>query len=127
MSRIKGKDTSPEILLRKALYSRSLRYRLHRRDLPGTPDIVFQSRRTVIFVNGCFWHRHEGCNLTTTPTTRKEFWQNKFDATVERDRRNIEALEQAGWTVIVVWQCEIEKDIDAVADAIVQRLKGNPQ
>ena len=123
MSRIRGKDTRPEILLRKALFSRGMRYRLHRRDLPGTPDIVFAGPRTTIFVNGCFWHRHEGCNLTTTPTTRPEFWQEKFDRTVERDRRNISALSDAGWSVIVVWQCEIEKDLDSVADAIVHRLK----
>jgi DNA mismatch endonuclease (patch repair protein) len=123
MSRIRGKNTRPEILLRKALFARGLRYRLHVKDLPGTPDIVFRTRRLAIFVNGCFWHRHEGCDLTTTPTTRREFWQEKFDATVERDRRNIEALNHAGWRVVVVWECEIEKNLDAVADAIEQRLK----
>lgn len=123
MSRIRGKDTRPEILLRKALFARGVRYRLHKRDLPGKPDIVFPSRRLAIFVNGCFWHRHEGCNFTTTPTTRKEFWQDKFSATVARDQRNIEVLNRAGWAVIVVWQCEIENDLDAIADSITQRVK----
>ena len=107
MGRVRSKNTKPEILVRTLLHGQGYRYRLHRRDLPGSPDIVFPSRKKVIFVHGCFWHRHQGCKSTTTPSTRKKFWEGKFAANVSRDVRNIGALEEKGWKTLVVWGCEI--------------------
>lgn len=107
MRRIRGRDTQPELTVRRAIHARGMRFRLHRRDLPGTPDIVLPGRKLVIFVHGCFWHRHAGCRLCTTPSTRTEFWQNKFDANVARDTRAIQALGAAGWQVETVWECEV--------------------
>ena len=118
MSRIKGRDTGPELRLRSLLHRAGFRFRLHARDLPGKPDIVLPKYHTVIFVHGCFWHRHEGCRNATTPSTRAEFWQAKFDGNVDRDNRNRAALEAAGWTVMTVWECELKAD----ADRIVQQL-----
>lgn len=118
MSRIKGRNTGPELRLRSLLHRAGFRFRLHAKDLPGKPDIVLPKYRTAIFVHGCFWHRHEGCRNATTPSTRAEFWQEKFDGNVERDRRNRAALETAGWTVITVWECDLKAD----ADQIVQQL-----
>lgn len=97
MRRIRGRNTIPEVAVRRALHARGLRFRLHRRDLPGTPDIVLPARRLVIFVHGCFWHRHAGCRGSTTPSTRREFWQAKFDANVQRDARAGAALVGSGW------------------------------
>ena len=107
MAAIRGKDTAPELAVRRILHAMGLRFRLHRKDLPGRPDIVLPKHRTVVFVHGCFWHRHKGCRYTTTPKTRQEFWQTKFAANVERDRRNRTDLQQLGWRVIVVWECEL--------------------
>lgn len=106
MSRIKGSDTNPELRVRSLLHGMGYRFRLHRRDLPGTPDIVLPKLRTAIFVHGCFWHRHPRCRYAYTPKSRVEFWQAKFSANVERDRRKLRALRNAGWRVIVVWECE---------------------
>lgn len=106
MRRIRGRDTRPEMAVRRALHARGLRFRLHRRDLPGRPDIVLPGRRLVVFVHGCFWHRHEGCRGATTPSTRPEFWQAKFDANVARDAMVVAALVGAGWRVETVWECE---------------------
>ena len=106
MSRIGSKDTQPELIVRRLLTKMGLRYRLHRRDLPGKPDIVFGPRRLVLFVHGCFWHRHRGCRLASTPSGNAAFWQTKFDANTARDRRNTAALKQAGWRVAVIWECE---------------------
>lgn len=106
MSRIKGKNTRPEVMVRSILHRMGLRFRLHRKDLPGQPDIVLPKHRTVVFVHGCFWHRHRGCRFTTTPTTRGEFWQKKFDGNVERDRRKARQLRKKGWRVVTVWECE---------------------
>lgn len=118
MSRIKGRDTGPELRLRSLLHRAGFRFRLHAKDLPGKPDIVLPKYHTAIFVHGCFWHRHEGCRNATTPSKRAEFWQNKFDGNVERDRRNRAALEADSWTVITVWECDLKAD----ADQIVQQL-----
>nr|WP_316654111.1 very short patch repair endonuclease [uncultured Gellertiella sp.] len=107
MARVKGKDTKPEMAVRRALFAMGFRYRLHRRDLPGSPDVVFPRQKKAIFVHGCFWHRHAGCRLASTPKSRADFWQIKFDANVARDARNIDALEEFGWSVLVLWQCEI--------------------
>lgn len=106
MSGIRGKNTKPEILVRKYLHSQGLRYSLHRQDLPGKPDIVLLKYKTVILVHGCYWHRHEGCKYTTTPKSNTDFWLNKFAGNVERDRRNQEELAKLGWKVIVFWECE---------------------
>ncbi|WP_291365232.1 very short patch repair endonuclease [Acetobacter sp. UBA5411] len=118
MSRIRGRDTGPELRLRSLLHRAGFRFRLHAKDLPGKPDIVLPKYHTVIFVHGCFWHRHKGCRNATTPSTRAEFWQAKFDGNVDRDNRNRAALETAGWTVMTVWECELKAD----ADRIVQQL-----
>ena len=106
MSRVRGKDTKPEMAVRRMLHQAGYRFRLHRRDLPGTPDLVFPSRKTAVFVHGCFWHRHEHCRRASTPKTRVEFWKEKFHRNVQRDRVNQNRLEQAGWKVIIVWECE---------------------
>ncbi len=104
MSRIRSKDTKPEILLRKALHGMGFRYRLHDSALPGSPDLVFPKYRAVIFVHGCFWHRHD-CKATATPSTNQEFWLKKFADTITRDKRNIQKLLDCGWRVAIVWEC----------------------
>ena len=106
MSQIGSKDTQPELIVRRLLTEMGLHYRLHRRDLPGKPDIVFGPRRLVLFVHGCFWHRHRGCRMASTPSANSAFWQTKFDANMARDRRNTTALKRAGWRVAVIWECE---------------------
>lgn len=107
MSGISGKDTRPEILIRKALFARGLRYRLHVKGLPGKPDLVFPRYSAVIFVNGCFWHGH-GCHLFKWPATRKTFWRQKIGATIERDTRAREALKRQGWRCMTVWECALK-------------------
>lgn len=106
MSRVKAKGTKPELNVRRLAHGLGYRYRLHRRDLPGSPDLVFPGRRKALFVHGCFWHRHQGCRKTTMPKTRAKFWQRKFDDNVRRDERVIAALRDLGWDVLVVWECE---------------------
>lgn len=106
MSRIRGRDTKPEKLVRSLLYRMGYRYRICRKDLPGKPDIVLARYTTVVFVHGCFWHRHEGCRFAYNPKSRTEFWQRKFQRTVERDRQVKAELEQLGWRVLYVWECE---------------------
>ena len=122
MGRVRQKNTEPELVVRKFLTGKGYRYRLHRRDLPGSPDIVFVSRRKVIFVHGCFWHRHVGCRSKTTPTTRKKFWENKFSANIERDARNIHELKEMGWAVFVIWGCET-KDMAALESSLLRFLQ----
>jgi DNA mismatch endonuclease (patch repair protein) len=118
MSRIKGKDTKPEKILRSLLHEKGFRYRVHDNKFPGCPDIVLPKYKSVIFVNGCFWHRHPGCGYATTPKSRQEFWQQKFVGNVERDRKNIELLKKKGWHPIVVWECELKKNADALLKKI---------
>lgn len=108
MSKISGKETKPEIMVRKYLFSKGFRFRKNVQSLPGTPDIVLPKYKTVIFVHGCFWHGHESCKRSALPETNKVFWRNKINATQERDRRKVEELEKLGWKVIVIWQCEIK-------------------
>lgn len=105
MSRIRGRDTRPEKAVRSLLHRMGFRFRLHRRDLPGSPDIVLPRLRTVIFVHGCFWHRHPGCRFAYTPRTRKAFWNAKFAANRARDRRHARDLGSLGWRVVTVWEC----------------------
>ena len=106
MRRVRGKDTTPERAVRRVAHALGYRFRLHRRDLPGTPDLVFPRLRRAIFVHGCFWHRHEGCARTTTPKTRAAYWREKFEQNIRRDRRNLAALRRLGWSVLVVWECQ---------------------
>jgi DNA mismatch endonuclease (patch repair protein) len=111
MSAIKSKNTKPEIAVRKLLHSMGYRFRLHRKDLPGSPDIVLPKYKTVIFVHGCFWHRHENCKYATTPKTRKEFWEKKFRENINRDNLNQANLLLRGWKIIIIWECQLKGDI----------------
>lgn len=124
MSRIRGKDTGPELLLRSLLHRRGYRFRLHDPRLPGRPDLVLRKHRAVVFVHGCYWHRHEGCPKATTPQTRAHFWQAKFDGTVERDRRKARQLAEMGWRVITVWECDLEDNPEAVVLRVCRNLEG---
>lgn len=105
MAGIKGKNTKPELIVRKALFAAGYRFRLHRRDLPGTPDVVLPKRRIAIFVHGCFWHAHQDCPLAKLPATRTDFWKNKLAGNVSRDLLSIESLRKLGWRVLTVWEC----------------------
>ena len=107
MSRIAGKDTKPEELVRKYLFSKGFRYRKNVRKLPGTPDLVLPKYRTVIFVNGCFWHGHEGCKYFVWPKSNAEFWRQKIETNISRDQRKEAQLRDMGWNVIIVWECEL--------------------
>jgi DNA mismatch endonuclease (patch repair protein) len=105
MSGIKGKNSAPEMRVRKALFAMGHRYRLHRRDLPGTPGIAMPGRKIAIFVHGCFWHAHRGCKYAKTPSTRTEFWTAKLQGNVDRDRRAADKLAEMGWRVLTIWEC----------------------
>ena len=120
MANVRRRDTGPERALRRALWRRDLRYRLHARDLPGTPDVVFRRARLAVFVHGCYWHRHEGCRRASTPKTNVEFWTAKFAANVARDRRNRDDLRAIGWMSYVVWGCQTatSDSLNHVADDI---------
>lgn len=107
MSRVKGKDTQPEVALRKVLHGRGLRFRLHDRGLPGKPDIVLPRYKAVVFVHGCFWHRHVGCRIASTPKSNTSFWLSKFERNTQRDARVVTELEALGWRVFIVWECEL--------------------
>lgn len=106
MRSVRRKDTRPEVLVRQVLHKLGLRFRLHRKDLPGTPDIVLRKHKTVIFVHGCFWHRHQGCSKATTPKSHRDFWLDKFTKNTTRDAEKIRQLESRGWRVLTVWECE---------------------
>lgn len=124
MSRISGKNTSPEKKLRSLLFAAGYRFRLHAKDLPGKPDIIFRRKKTVIFVHGCFWHRHPGCKLATTPKSNSDFWQEKFQRNVERDKQHVASLRSAGWKVGTIWECELEKNPDKCVAEIKRMLGG---
>lgn len=109
MASIKGKNTDPELALRKALHRLGFRYILHDRRLPGQPDIVLPKYKAAVFVHGCFWHRHIGCNYTAMPASNRKFWERKFSHNIERDRRNIQKLRESGWRVLIVWECVLKK------------------
>ena len=106
MSRVRGKHTKPEISVGRVVRRLGYRFRRHQKRLPGNPDFVFHDLSKVVFVHGCFWHRHRGCKKTTSPKTRREFWQKKFDENVTRDRKAIRSLRRLGWSVMVVWECQ---------------------
>lgn len=117
MARVRSKDTGPELTVRRAAHSLGYRYRLHRRDLPGTPDLVFQAARIAVFVHGCFWHQHAGCGRASIPQTRSEFWRAKLVRNTERDLAAASELKQRGWTVEVIWECET-KDLELLANRL---------
>lgn len=123
MSRIKGKDTKIEVEVRKYLFSKGYRFRKNDKRYPGKPDIILPKYHVAIFVHGCFWHRHEGCKDATTPKTRTEFWLEKFDKNVKNDRIKQEKLRELGWKVIVIWECEIKKDLIKTMEWLEQEIK----
>lgn len=125
MSKVRGRNTSPEMRVRRAAHALGLRFRLHRRDLPGTPDLVFPRLRTALFVHGCFWHRHPGCKKASVPGTRTAYWGEKFLTNVERDRRVSSELQLAGWRVVVVWECQTKIPAD-LAHLLRHKLMGQP-
>ena len=109
MSSVKGKNTKPEVIVRQFLFSKGFRYLLHDKKLPGKPDIKLPKYKTVIFINGCFWHGHTNCKIYVMPKTNKKFWQEKIDKNVERDKKNIVELKNLDWNVILLWECELKK------------------
>jgi DNA mismatch endonuclease (patch repair protein) len=121
MAAVHSKDTKPELVVRKIVYGLGYRYRLHSKKLPGKPDLVFAGKRKAIFVHGCFWHRHRGCRYATSPKTRIEFWQSKFQANVVRDKQTTEELKRLGWSVLTIWQCEL-KELKKLAERIDEFL-----
>jgi len=125
MRAVPRKNSKPEMIVRRVLHSLGYRFRLHRRELPGTPDIVLPKHRLAIFVHGCFWHRHPGCRLASTPRTRADFWQSKFDRNVERDAASTHALRALGWSVLVIWECQT-RDVGGLSKLLEQQLQANP-
>lgn len=125
MSRIRAKNTRPELVLRKVLFAAGFRYRLHQRGLPGSPDLVFPKYKAALFVHGCFWHRHGGCRYTTIPKTNVGFWTLKFEGNVHRDARTVAALHDAGWRVAVVWECALNRSLDEVREKVSNWLLGD--
>lgn len=124
MSRIKGKNTKPEMILRSQLFRQGFRFRVHQKNLPGKPDIVLPKYQTVIFVHGCFWHYHKGCREGRIPSTNSMFWRKKLQRTNLRDKANIKALRKDKWKVYVVWECEIEKHLEGTLNKLTSKLKG---
>ena len=130
MSCIKGKGTKPEEIVRKYLFSRGFRYRKNDKRLPGTPDIVLQKYKTVIFVNGCFWHGHEGCKYFVWPKNNSDFWREKIQRNIERDKNYYDKLKHLGWNVVLVWECELKKQRrDETLLSLISRIKStyNPE
>lgn len=125
MSRIRGKDTAPEVKVRSFLFRSGFRFRKNVQNLPGKPDIVLPKYKTVIFINGCFWHRHKNCKLATTPKTRTDFWLAKFEKNVLNDRKKTQILESSGWNVLTVWECELKKDFFLCMDSLIKKIKDN--
>ncbi|MBZ9770352.1 DNA mismatch endonuclease Vsr [Mesorhizobium sp. CA6] len=123
MSRVRSKDTTPEMVVRKLVHRLGYRFRLHSCSLPGKPDLVFPSRKKIIFVHGCFWHRHLGCAKATVPKSHTDFWQEKFDKNVRRDQHLVTELSAQGWEIMVVWQCETN-DGDSLRAKLVRFLEG---
>jgi DNA mismatch endonuclease (patch repair protein) len=123
MSKIKGKDTKPEMLVRKFLFAKGFRYRLHSKHLSGKPDIVLAKYKTLIFVHGCFWHGHEGCKFFVVPKTRTEWWLNKITVNKINDKKNIGDLKKEGWKILLIWECELKKKkINETLDTLVKKI-----
>lgn len=127
MSQIHSKDTKIEILVRKYLFSRGYRFRKNDKRYPGKPDVVLPKYRTVIFVNGCFWHHHENCKQATVPKTNTSFWQDKLSKNIQNDQIHYQQLKENGWNVIVLWECELEKDFDKKMDWVIDQLEQNDE
>ncbi len=123
MSQIKGKNTKPEILVRKFLHANGYRYRLHAKNLPGKPDIVLKTYNTVVFIHGCFWHGHKGCQYFVVPKTRTQWWLNKINRNKEKDKESTETLQKEGWNIITIWECELKKDKrEKTLQKLIQKL-----
>jgi DNA mismatch endonuclease (patch repair protein) len=118
MRRILGKDTGPEIAVRRLVHRMGYRYRLHAKDLPGKPDLIFRSSKKVIFVHGCFWHQHQGCRHGRLPLSRRDYWETKLSRNAARDRKHAIALQQLGWQLLIIWECEISQ-----TERLIQRLQ----
>ena len=117
MALIRSKDTIPEIVVRRLVHALGYRFRVHRKDLPGRPDLVFPARRKVIFVHGCFWHQHPGCRVAHVPATRPDYWRAKFAATAERDERTMASIAALGWEALIIWECSL-RDREALSDTL---------
>lgn len=129
MSRIRGKNTKPEVVVRRALFAAGYRFRLHRRDLPGKPDIALPGRKVAVFAHGCFWHMHSGCKNAKLPSTRSEFWREKLEGNVSRDLRAIDALLADGWRVLTVWECATRDPtvLKGLSESLAQWIEGSEQ
>ncbi len=125
MSQIPAQDTSIEVKVRKYLFAQGFRYRKNVKGLPGKPDIVLPKYRTVVFIHGCFWHRHENCKRATTPKSRLDYWLPKFDRNVQNDRKHREELEEAGWNVVTIWECEVNKSFDETMEKLTSSIQNN--
>ena len=125
MSRIKSVNTRPEKVVRSLLHAMGYRFRLHRQDLPGKPDIVLPKYKTAIFMHGCFWHRHPDCKNATMPKTNTEFWEKKLSENVERDKKNRAYLEKLGWNIIVVWECQTERSLESLSVFIKKQISSH--
>ena len=125
MRRVHSTDTSAERTIRSLLHAMGFRFRLHRNDLPGKPDVVLPKYRSVVFVHGCFWHRHPGCVRASTPAENREYWLPKFERTIARDQRTISKLRERGWNVVIVWECEL-KDADALRRRLFSEIAEKP-
>lgn len=126
MSKIKGKDTKPEMLVRKFLFANGFRYRLHDKKLPGKPDIVLPKYKIVIFVHGCFWHGHEGCKYFVVPKTRTEWWLNKINHNIENDQKAIIALQNEGWKILTIWECDLKNNKkEQTLSELIKTIKSN--
>lgn len=122
MAGIKSKDTKPELTVRRYLHARGFRYKLHARGLPGSPDLVLPKYRVVVFVHGCFWHRHSNCRYTTNPQTNIERWTKKFESNVLRDKRTLDSIARLGWTAIIVWECEVRQNADSRLATLAEEI-----
>lgn len=127
LSTVRAKDTRPEWILRSALHRLGFRFQIHRKDLPGKPDLVFPKYRAVMLVHGCFWHRHKKCRDASMPSTNQEFWSNKFSATINRDSRVLRELHAQGWRTMVIWECQLERDTISTLNTVVNWLAQTKQ
>jgi DNA mismatch endonuclease (patch repair protein) len=125
MSKIRGKNTKPELLVRKWLFHFGYRFRIHDERYPGTPDIILLRYKTAIFVHGCFWHNHQNCKIAHVPKSRSEYWEKKFYRNIERDRAKVKALEEMGWNVIIVWECELKNDLFGRLMTLLEEIRGH--